>query len=119
MMVWLHQSGAGPPMGSMRFFDTCSLAATNDISFAGMALNPPDREVQQGVPFKTDIPKDSIRSYPYMAFRLKYSQATLDEKVHHSNPRKRVPSDHADHIQKHRCYLGAEKSDGNEEGKLF
>jgi hypothetical protein len=54
-----------------------------------------------------------------MAFRLKYSQATLDEKVHHSNPRKRVPSDHADHIQKHRCYLGAEKSDGNEEGKLF
>jgi hypothetical protein len=81
MMVWLHQSGAGPPMGSIRFFDTCSLAATNDISFAGMALNPPDREVQQGVPFKTDIPKDSIRSYPYVAFRLKYSQATLDEKV--------------------------------------
>lgn len=56
-----------------------SIKATDGFRFAGQVLSSPHREVQQAAPLETDVPKEWIRSY--MAFRLKYAEARIEEGV--------------------------------------
>jgi hypothetical protein len=103
----------------MLCFDTCSFATTNDISFAGKTMNAPGGEVQQAVPLKTDVSKDWIKSYSYIAFRLKHAQATLDEEVNIQTLPKEIHQIMRTISRKHGYYLGAQRPDGNGKGKLL